>query len=98
MICRLKEIADVFHPQRVNDDLLQIIGILNVFTALSPRSKVYQSAVALLRELSEGHYKRKTMNKIPRDEMTKLKRSRTAKQSGLELDETDVGAPPTKKP
>lgn len=74
IIRRLKEIADVFHIQWTNDDLQQIVGIITVFTASSPRSKTYQSAVALLRELCEHRYPRKTLNKIPREAMTKLKR------------------------
>lgn len=97
IIRRLKEIADVFHPQWTNDDLQQIVGVITVFTASSPRSKAYQSAVAFLRELCDHRYPRKTLNKIPREAMAKLKRPQKAKlEAGS--DETDTGAPPTKKP
>ena len=99
IIRRLKEVADAFHPQWTNDDLQQIVGVISVFTASSPRSKVYQSAVALLRELCEHRYPRKTLNKIPREAMNKLKRPRAGKQAEVVgSDETDTGAPPAKKP
>ena len=100
IIRKLKEIADVFHHQWANDDVQQIVSVIGVFTASSPRSKVYQSAVALLRELCEHKYTRKTINKIPHEAMAKLKRSRqTTMTRGQEVsDETDMGGPPTKKP
>ena len=99
IIRKLKEIADAFHHQWNNDDLQQIVGVIGVFTTSGPRSKVYQSALALLRELCEHRYARKTINKIPREAMTKLKRPRGAKQLTQEAsDETDLGAPPSKKP
>ena len=98
IIRKLKEIADAFHHQWTSDDLKLIVGVTSVFTAMSPRSKVYQSAVALLKELGEHRYAKKTTNKIPRDAMAKLKRPRAAKQPQEGSDEADFGTPPTKKP
>ena len=75
VIRRLKILADTFHPQWSERDVEQISQLSHVaMRGVSKRSRLYQSATALLKDLSMyGELKRKNLHTIPSDYLKGLR-------------------------
>jgi len=89
VIRRLKQVADAFHGSWNKEDVEVVSNTVHGMTeGRSRNSKVYQSAAALLKDLSTyKELKRKRLHIVPRDLLNSLKHT----------DEPDIGPPPTKK-
>ena len=89
VIRRLKQVADTFHGSWNKEDVEIISNTVHGMTEGRPQSsKVYQSAAALIKDLSTyKELKRKRLHIVPRDLLNSLKNT----------DEPDIGPPPTKK-
>jgi len=89
VIRRLKQAADAFHTSWNKEEVETISSMIHSLTeGRSRRTRVYQSAAALLKDLSTySELKKKKLHTVPR----KLLQSLTS------TDEPDIGPPPTKK-
>ena len=89
VIRRLKQVADAFHSSWIREDVEMISSIVHSMTeGRSRRTRVYQSAAALLKDLSTySQLKKKGLHTAPRNLL----------QSLTSTDEPDIGPPPTKK-